>query len=387
MRRSERGMTLIELMVVVAITAVLLTTATALIATMAQVRRDGERTVEVVGNANVSLSLIQFDAVRAGYRFAAPPLSTHILNNVDGTETMLAPITATTDCSAPTWGVAAGTDVLELREGFDGLVPGTVTSVAGGPVWTVGINNGGTANPWTAAGDGVGDIVLFSDGNMGCLGVVTGWSLSSPTVQILTQELVNGTGAEYVNCPAVNMSVMRLTQRVRYLICQPPSTEPDSRPGLYRQVSDSTGAWIGMQLVQEGIEDLQVSPLISNPAGEITGAGCEAVAGAQFCYCDDTDTCTDYNPIPTLAGGPLDATPPPAVIPIGQRSAMLLRGLRIGVTAISTRSRAPRGSTPSLDTMVRPALFDHPVGATPDGNFRATSQIDVILQNITMVTP
>jgi Tfp pilus assembly protein PilW len=393
-------MTLIELMVSLAIVSVLITTATALVTTLSQLKRDGERVVEVRGNSSTAMSLIQFDALNAGYRFASPPFVTRIIPNVSGSEAELSAfstaISATAGCGPG--GVAAGTDVIEFREGIASGEPAPISSGScTGATCTATIS--GVTRP--GIDPATNDIVLMSDGQTAnvCMGKVTLVAGPTYTVQLLAQDFSNASATTYVGCMAtVNGGatgrLMRLGRRVRYMICAPPSTQPDLRPGLYQQVSVNNGVLSAPALVQEGVEDLQASWFVGDPLGEITAGGVCAGSGAgRVCQCDSIagSPCSPFVSAPT-ATGTLDSA---AAAAFTSRGAYQIRGIGIGLTSISTRSRSPRswaaGTTntnrTALDQFVRPALFDHAVGTTMSGDFRSTVSTSVVLQNAVMVKP
>lgn len=392
MRTSDarRGMTLIELMLSVAISSVILVVATALFTSLQQVKRDGERVIEVRSAAGTTISLIQFDAQNAGYRFSGAPFAVHVLQNVTGGESMLAPITSSANCGSSTWGIAPGTDVLELYQGFPLVSPGQVFGIncPAGLCSNVTMPAGGAPFDLAAGDNGLNNLVLFQnrENNSSCLGRITAFSSSAMDIQLLKQDLTNATATTYANCPVVGqpMTLQRLGRRVRYMVCAPPASQPDARPGLFRQESGSDGVLGAATLVQEGIEDLQIAFRVANPDGAISGAGCTGVAGSSLCTCGTGAACTNFEPNPTTTGpNVLDSTP---TAPIAQRGIFNLRGITIGVTAISLR-RAPRSSAATLETIVRPELFDHAAGTVRSGFLRAQQQQTILLENVSMVIP
>ena len=380
MRTTNRGLTLIELMAAVAISSVVVAAATGIVVTVSQERRENETTMNVRSNANIALSLIQFEALNAGYRFASPAFATRVLNNVAGTELELSSLV--NNCGAVNWNVAPGTDVIEFRSGSPGLVPGTASSVSCLPTGTctVTLGAGSYSNPWAGTADGANDIALFTNGLTSCAGRVLapGVAAAQMQVQLVGQDLTTVVGSSaYPTCPAAAMTVMRLTSRVRMMICAPPAAQPFARPGLYRQ---DVLAGTAPQLIQEAIEDLQAIPRVTNSAGIFAGPNCTA---GGFCTCNDgVSTCSSigYYSDAIANGNVLDG-----VGTATQRAPFALRGMQIGITAVSTRNRI-RGNA-NTDTLVRPAVFDHPAGTVTSGNVRTSEQMGVLFQNIVMVTP
>jgi prepilin-type N-terminal cleavage/methylation domain-containing protein len=388
-------MTLIELMVSLAIVSVLLTTATALVTTLSQLKRDGERVVEVRGNAATAMNLIQFDALNAGFRFASPAHAVRVIPNVSGAEAELSPVTATTNCGAPNWGVAPLTDVIEFRSGMSNSEPANIVS---------GSCTGATCTlSFTPSRPGIDpvatEVVLMSDGTTRnvCMGRVTSVSGTNLTVQLLSQDFSNATTSSYVGCmgtvgPANQGVLMKLERRARYMICAPPAASPDLRPGLYVQVSGSDGSFAAapVTLLQEGVEDLQAAWFVTDTNSEITGGSCVGSGSGRVCECDSVagspcTAATVFKPAPTITGS-LDAT---TTATFDKRGAYQIRGIAIGLTTISMRARTPRNSNTTLEQFVRPALFDHPLDAVPvkSGNFRSTLWSSVVMQNIVMVQP
>ena len=88
MRTSDarRGVTLIELMVSVAIISVILTAVTSVVVSISRQRRDTSSMVDVRTNGRLALSMMQFDAANAGFRFGAPPFAVRVLQNITGAE-------------------------------------------------------------------------------------------------------------------------------------------------------------------------------------------------------------------------------------------------------------------------------------------------------------
>ncbi len=396
MRASERGMTLIELMVSLAIASVLVTTATALITTLSQVKRDSEHVLEVRGNAATALNLIQFDGLNAGYRFASAPFAVRVLPSVSGSEAELAPITDTANCGTDaTWGLAVGSDVVEFSMGLDGAEPSDIISGACSSGSCTGVQTtvlrGAPIDPSTD------EVVLLSDGVSGCLGRVLGSSVPpSYDLQLIRQDYVDANAGTYNGCLgtlSVNnrWKFMKLGARQRYYVCTPPAAQPNAKPQLFKMVSNSKGVWdiTKQTLVQDGIEDLQISWQVADPLGELTGGSCNGLAAARVCECNGFGgACLNFVPAPTITGT-LDAQTSP-LAPWSNRAAYSIRGIGIGITSINTRSRVVRGSG-QFEMFTRPVLFDHLCDATclatKSGDLRSTQVVSIVLQNVVMVKP
>jgi prepilin-type N-terminal cleavage/methylation domain-containing protein len=401
MRTSDarRGVTLIELMVSVAIISVILTAVTSVVVSVSRQRRDTSNQVDVRTNGRLALSMMQFDAANAGFRFGAPPFAVRVLQNVTGSEAELInpPSASAIPCGGLAgWTVMPGTDVIEFREGLGGtLSPGKApTGLAGcatGLCANVSVNFGSAPNPFPNLTDGLNNIVFFSNATASCAGRLQGaiGAAGGPPVQLLKQDLRrNATNTTYVTtgpgaCPVADMSVTALARATRYLVCTPPANSPLLRPGLFRQTFNGTMAQTEYVQVQQAVEDLQVVTILNNRGGAISGC----VAG-QTCACNlMAGDCGGFDPDPT-ASGTLNNND---TAPVAQRSAFLQRAYRVAVTTISPRAR---GFSDQM-TFVRPALFDHAVGtidlsptsSTSSANQRYTVESMIIPQNIVMVTP
>lgn len=376
---SERGMSLIELMMAVAMASLLLTTATLVVTTMSKSKRDGEKVLDIQGGAVSAMNIVQFDGTNAGYRFAAAPFAAWVLPNVTGTEgTVLEGVTGTTGCGPA--GVQPGTDIVEFREGIPDGEPVELLagSCAGNTCTSVQIAvQRPTLDPV------LGDIVLITDGIAACLGKVTAATAPSYDLRLVDQSLEDATTTAYRGCETLGYGwkLMKLYRRVRYLVCGPAAGDSTSRPALYKQVNDPTSSvdHIGLgapALVQDGVEDLQAAWQVADPAGELTGGTCTGAGAARVCECSRTSDCGGFDSLATV-NGTLD--PAPTAL-IDNRSGYLIRGLSIGITAITAQGRND-GTQPFL----RPALFDHAVGTVHSSDMRSTLSSTLVFQNVAMM--
>lgn len=386
--RRLRGVTLIELMISIGLLSILLMAVTSVVVAMSRQRREASNQVEIRLNARVALSLMQFDAANAGFRFGAAPFAVRVLQNVTSAHPELADAT---NCGGRAgWVVMEDTDVIEFREGQDGLAVGRVPMGSCGPPPLVScFNGGGSWNPFANGLDGIDTIVFFSSTTNACAARLT-TAVSGGNFQPLTQSLRANAGAMTYpagQCPAPEMSITALRQVTRYMVCRPPAFDPTQRPALFRQRWGPTYPLAGSQIdfvaVQEGVEDLQVATILSlaQTPGMVTGATCTGAGLAATCTCDITPgDCPEYEPDPTAAGM-LDGTSNnPA-----RRTAFLAKYFRVGITTISTRARGYSDQA----TLTRPALYDHAAGALDQysGNHRVVLEASIIPQNIVLVAP
>jgi len=381
--RSRRGLTLIELMITVAISSVVMLAAVQVVMMVSQSRRENERRLEVKSNAMSALALIDFEARSAGYRFSSPVFATRWLNNVAGTEPELTAagnqISTTANCGSADWGIAPGSDTIEFRLGSELVVPGSASPSPVAPSTPTALLIAATLNPFDAAGQGAGELLLWTTGTASCLGRggTGGVVGSSIPVQLVNQALTATTLSAFPGCaaPSTSYSLMRATRRVRFLICQPPASQPDARPGLFQQVAVGSAAFGVPQLVQEGVEDLQLAPVLDNAGpNPVTGTGCTA----GRCVCNNspgtTSTCAEYNVNASIVDG--SAANASRVAPFR------LRAYDVAVTGISMRSRVGRGSNAVLERFVRPALFDHAAGTALSGDLRTVERRVMALINL-----
>ena len=332
--------------------------------------------------------MIQYDLRGAGYRFPLAAFALRVTNAVDATTSLVStaagPISTAANCGDLGSGLVAGTDVLELATGFSSVGPGTVASWSATGAGTFDIGLGGLGEPFVLtelSGHTVNDVLVgFGNGTAQCLARVTGTSVAGAntlSVQLVDRELQPTGNAMYPGCPATNMHLYRIEQRVRYLICRPLGATTPAQSGLYRQVS-STGTaaapWDSLPaLIQSGVEDLQVSVRYLDSTGvhgSGTGASC-STGPVPSCSCDDAVP-------PSCTLSPTDNAP----TSITATSLIALsRGVRVQVTGVSARS------TGTDAQFLRPASFDHPAGGGPvDHYFRSQTIFASSLENLG-VTP
>lgn len=404
----RRGFTLIELMVTTAVMAVLLAAVTSVVLTISRQRGQAGSSVDTRTNGRLALSLISFDLANAGYRFGAPPFAVRVLQNVTGGEAELAD---TVDCgvAGSGWTVMPGTDVIEIREGLGGVVPGKTALGAGGCAGScmLTMSGGGSfSNPFPALGDGQDAVVIFSSGKASCAGrLTTAIGVGAVGITMLQQDLRtdavvgNYPQAGVYACPGQDMSVTALGSVSRYLVCRPPlAAGPRARPALFKQQFGGGGGWVthaagnlvqtSFTRVQDNVEDLQVAVMVANESASVTGSTCTAAGPSSVCWCGTTTAAHCNNFVADATAGGLLSGDPAALAT--ERTAYLARAYRVAITTVSDRERGVNDQA----TFQRPALLDHPAGprswgapATTDGTIRASYEQLVTPQNIVMVQP
>lgn len=382
MTSSERGVTLIELMVSIAVASVVILAAAQAVIVVTQAKRTNQRRLEVAEQANTALALIGFDAQNAGFRFASPVFSVRVLNDVQGNEAEFAPVTATANCGEPGWGLSKGTDTVEFRYGLEDLVPsaGSPTTCVGGVCDVVLGGGSGVLNPFrfVSPAEGANALVLLAGTDAACLGRVSS-AVSSPGIEVhmVGLDLTATDETHYPGCADGTFTVMRAARRVRYMICEPPTGALQERPGLFRQEAIDDGDFGTPELVQEGVEDLQIALHYDNADGALAGPGCVGTS----CICNRlANDCPDLDLDTDTVDASTGAT-------AQQRMPFRLRGLDVGVTAVSMRTQAPGVDTGALGGFTRPALFDHPAGTAESGNLRHSRESTASLINLVMVVP
>jgi type II secretory pathway pseudopilin PulG len=369
-------MTLIEMMIVVALTSIIMMAAVATFSLMLNQRRRAERILEVTNAITIATSRLQFDLANAGFRFPAGAFAVRIINNVDTSTALksnIGDITTTQNCGASTFGLVPGTDVIEISIGDD-----AATSVPTSFPTSTGNTFSFFVSSWNLLPPAIGQVVLVTNAaGDACIGEVTNVSSGTVTAQYLTPDMTaTASTGTYPNCPGLMMNAYRLGHRVRYMVCHDPAN-PTWPPGLYVQRAGNNGKFDGMpELVQDGIEDFQIAPWYLNVGSALSGAGCSTTGGVSHCVCND-------------AAGACSGTDPHGVM-VGDDSRVIdrnsyrqwVRGLRVGITA-----RGLRATDPTSTQYVRPALFDHAVATTGDGFSRLSESRFVSFVNLTTVKP
>jgi prepilin-type N-terminal cleavage/methylation domain-containing protein len=392
MNFRRRGMTLLELMIAAAMASIVVAAAVSTSIVIATRQRRSETVVEAVTASVLGSSVMEFTLANAGYRWPSAAYGVRVLNNVTSTTSLSSGsnfITTTAFCNGSTVGLVPGSDVVEIAMGLAAIGPGRIQGnpVLAGTTATVNVFTSLNYSPPFLPGDwvgsaGVGSVLLFagSDG-LACAGRVTAMDLASGsqvTVDMLDRLLNPLTATGYTaNCPAAGMSIFRLGRRVRYMVCGATGATPAER-GLYQQEAGVNGVWTTPRLVQDGVEDLQISGRYLNPGGRMasTGSGtsCTGLGGATLCSCDDaaTSSCT----LTTADLEPLTSIETRTTATSISRIA-LLRGMTVELASVSARQRG--GTTPDS---YREASLDHAKAANPDDFDRHRQRFNVFLDNL-----
>jgi prepilin-type N-terminal cleavage/methylation domain-containing protein len=396
----QRGFTLLELLIVVVVFSIIVTASVSILTVILGQRRTLEQTMSVYDSVGISTSLVEFDAVNAGWRFPAAAFAVRVVNNVTASTAVYADglgttsttqITTAGNCAFSNWGLVPGSDILELAEGYAPEAPGVVQFVS---IATPSFVLKGATNPLTSVTGSA--VLLFSDsaGNA-CMGKTTAaavvggnvtFSYLAPDFSAETSPATRYVSKAGLRCPQKDMNVYRLGKRTRYLLCKDLSGVTVN-PALFRQVSDGSGSFAAstFQQIQGSIADLQVAPRVFENGSTNLGpaSACTVVGTSQYCYCNLSTGCTgsDGN------SQGISFNSASATITNAASHLQWVRGLMIGVTAASPRVTAT-GQDARLAQYLRPALLDH-VAATGTGTGYSyvSTRHTVALKNIVLVTP
>jgi prepilin-type N-terminal cleavage/methylation domain-containing protein len=367
-RVRARGFTLIEIMMVVVLSSIVIAAAVTMVLAFARVQHRGGSVNEAQMANMLAISSLQLDMNNAGYRFPSAAFGARVYNNIVPSAMPWSALANNCGGGSP----VAGTDAVEFASGYDMSGPGTTSGGIDPVTSSVVVTFNPTSQtapfqPAEAAGTGVGTVLLFANKTTACLGKVAAISATPvlrTTVTILNQDYATASAPASLalGCLKTTSRVYRLGQRTRYMICKPTGGKP-AAAGLYRQVSGGDGAFGSPVLVQDNVEDLQVSGVYDNTDGGIASTGTGTSCIGAMCACDDA-----LAPSCKLVGADLA----PATIDANARVS-LLRGLRVQVTSLSNTS-ATMDST-LAPQLKRPASYDHPAAGAPDNYLRVQQQL------------
>ncbi len=427
---SVHGFTLVEMLIVVAIFAIVTTTAVGVLAGVANQKRTTQARIDVSEASAVALSALSLDVANAGYHFPSSAFAVRVTNNVTTTTTL--PYTGALDATEPVittqencgaisatttpgasapgtsqWGLVPGSDVIDLFEGAEDQPVGELSRATGStvtlggayrhPFEATGLNPAGQAAPL-----GGQVVALFSGSQEACMAKFTlptsmTFSTAAGSMVFISPQFT--AIAKPSGCPYAGQRVFRLFKRSRYMACQTTQETP-VRFGLFRQSlsdpydSENPEALGPPTLVQSDIIDLQVvvrfqtpdpnAPVSPNipPGDPAINAPCDGQAGSQrMCDCFALTPCTGTD----LNGTNIDflssGTPSPTAPKTTAASHLQwVKSLLIGVTA-----RSPR-TTVGTTSQSQPSLFDHVLSADGGSQYGfTTSRQEIALSNLVSV--
>lgn len=303
---SERGYTLVEVLVVLAIASILMLATVAIISVMTKQKADASRRLARVTQSYLAMTLLERQVLNAGYHFPSARFGVRFHNNVDaGT---FGGIAVGPPCDEPGC-IVEGTDVLETLEGTTnpmGLVVNAIPDAGG---YTVFLQPpGGPVDP----GDTSEHVFVFVAENgascaaKGNLRILADGGSGSPweiNVTMLDRDFADQDNTYYstsasapydFQCPAPGMAMSAGSVRRRYFVLA-----TDAGAGLYSQEQPLLGtADGGASLLALGIDNLQVIPLAQqSDAGWSAGCTsglCECNATGADCVMSGSNSDTDF---------------------------------------------------------------------------------------------
>ncbi len=383
---GRRGFTLIEILIVAAISAIVMSAAVAIFTLTNSQRINARKRLERVSQAFTAISALERDVLNAGYHFPSARFAFQNYNNIAPGDTLPSrpgdPVLL--GCGSPTSinCIIADTDVLELAFGNDR------------PFATVaGINGVGTSFQVVLQPPG-GPILLTETGTFpvlfssptpsatrqDCIGLASltnaTASMTTLTVTMMDRDRDFPKGRNFYAgrvggfpCPVQGMIVSSGPiensllapsatsapgfSRRRYMILRQPTG-----PGLYR--SDLRGGNYSVpELVIEGIDNMQLMPVTQALTGVLT----ECNNGVSAC---------------TLGAlGVDDFVAAGSVV-----------GVRVSVAAVGDLVQRITPERPATDPVrSRLRLGDEPVPTTLDNVIRSESTQTFSFRNVTQVSP
>ena len=195
-------------------------------------------------------------------------------------------------------------------------------------------------------------------------------AISTGVMMSCTSTLCPSAGAPM---PTRAQKVSVLNRWLRYMVFKPAAVPPSTLPGLYVQTSGPEGDIGPPRLMVQGVEDMQVAPILTRSTG--VGGSC----GASMCLCEQPDIAlpgpwlsTPLAQCGALASGwPYGATG--ASVDSGHVIGMMIR-----LTTVGAHPLKDDGSTGGM----RPKSYDRPVMTTPDGLMRQVKEFRVDFRNL-----
>ena len=324
-RRSPRGLTLLELLVVAAISSVLVLAAASMLVSALEQRAVLRKRMERLTDAFSTLTLLEGTAANVGYHFPSPRFGFRLYNNVtSGTYGGfgVGAGCATEYCVVPT------TDVMEVVEGTPGpfwvaAADATVIDLA---LLDVSLNSGagglpdGDVGPHTfLATDTYGHSCLGT-GTLNATGNKISWAPMNRNWQVEPSDYYStGSPAPYnYLCPAKDMVVAVAQKRRQFLVL---TQQDGGELGLYVHDAPPDGGPFepssGVAAVGLNVDNMQVSPLARNDDAGFT-VGC----ANGTCLCNRGGSCS-------LDGGSDDGEFVVSDFVIGAQVAISVRGEQI----------------------------------------------------------
>jgi prepilin-type N-terminal cleavage/methylation domain-containing protein len=319
--RSGAGLTLLEMMIVTAVSSILMLAAVALLASMQQIKSSARKALDRMDQSFSAAVVLERSLLNVGYHFPSARYGFRVYNNVTGTSLQGQQVGGACDTC-----IVANTDMVELVEGSPGpfgRVTGTTSIDAGIPLDPPG-------GPLAAGVPGI-QLFLFSNANEeSCLarGNISADGLTIENLVYVDRETLSpqpanyfpGTGFRNFACPTAGMFVSVAVRRQRFFVSQDDAGVRSLRvlnlapTGLFPDAGAST-------LLVRGVDNLQVMPMVTRADAGFT-TGCTQ----EMCFCNAGQSCT-------IAGNEFQTTERV----VGARIRLSVLGGRVeqGVTSVS----------------------------------------------------
>lgn len=174
--------------------------------------------------------------------------------------------------------------------------------------------------------------------------------------------------------PTRAQKVWALNRWLRYMVYKPPPGANPTYPGLYVQSSGPDGDIGPPRLMVQGVEDMQVAPILARSSG--AGGSC----AASMCVCEQPDV---PSPGPWLTTPMVQCDARATGWPYTGAGAPVdsghIIGMMIRLTSIGAHPLKDDGSTGGI----RPKSYDRPAQTgTPDGLMRQVKEFRVDFRNL-----
>ncbi len=253
-------------------------------------------------NTRLAMEVIEQDMENVGFRWPVESAAFVVYDNIGSATTL--DQGSTTVCTLGQSGcgasgsIVSGTDVVELFSGDPNRRQGYVVNAAnGGSTVTVTF----LFDMGLTAADVNGLLMFLNIDNTYCVGQITSvtpGAVASATIVAPPASIPAFPGqANFSTCVESRASTYILGSRKRYMIYQTPSGSVSNGAsfGLYAATAGETGVLGVPQLVQDGVEDLQLEWLLSNAPTASNPLGCPLTAGVapNVCFCNTPTSACD----------------------------------------------------------------------------------------------
>jgi prepilin-type N-terminal cleavage/methylation domain-containing protein len=277
-KRARRGLSLIELLIVSALTAILMVALVQIMVTLSSIRAEQRRVVDRTTRLFVGATLLERSIENAGYHIPAGRFAVRTYNNVASGQTY-----GGLDVGCDAGCILAGSDVLEVSEGHPGnmgevrfvtpdggsmaIVLGRVGPLPVGDMAPRVFYFGTNTNDESCIGFGALQNTTDNDK----IGLVMWDRNRSP--QASTYYSTTSSAPHNYDCPAVGMWVGAEERRTRFFVAR-----GALGPTLFAQDAFTADGG-GLQELAPGVDNMQLVPIVRD-------AGVGTDCGNGLCYCN-----------------------------------------------------------------------------------------------------